>query len=684
MLVKNALRIIGAGLDDEKIKQEYLAEQNKKKDKFLDTCNNAILILMCVLLACLLVFSLYARFTENAKVGDIPTVKVVETGSMAIKHKDNTYLEGHNLHNQIETFDLVVLHKLPAEEDLQLYDIVVYKTQDYYIIHRIIAIEEPNAQHPNERWFVLRGDANNRSDEFPVRYSQMCSIYRGESIPFVGAFVMFMQSPAGWLCFLLVIFAVVALPIVERKLQQAIEARLAIMGLLGNTQAVAEQPVETVPVVVATVAESDADDEQIVEIDQQDEQDDQQTNIFGNFGERKTFAERLELLSEEKRGWYDHLVYVLMQIPSIRQSRAKYHELYRQGNKPVAKIVLRGKSLYVYLPVNASDYQGIQYGFEDVSHIKAYAKLPSECKVTSRRRLKNLLKLLAKYGDNINIDFVDDDDDDVVDTVATTEVALTEPQQEGSIWSNFGERKTFDQRIELLSEERKGWYNRLVYVLMQIPSIRQSRAKYHELYRQGNKPVAKIVVRGKSLYVYLPLDASNYQGRQFGFEDVSHVKAHGKLTSECKVTSERKLKNILKLFAKYGDKIKIDLPAEGFDFYKLRKKLTLNQKLYRLPKERKARFKQIVKAMEQKEGVTRWQSKNCITFKDGHKPLLKITVKGKSVCVYLAVDPSLYTAPKYGIKDVSHVKAYADYPAMCKVTSDRRLNYVLQIINEKF
>ena len=530
MLVKNALRIIGAGLDDEKIKQEYLAEQNKKKDKFLDTCNNAILILMCVLLACLLVFSLYARFTENAKVGDIPTVKVVETGSMAIKHKDNTYLEGHNLHNQIETFDLVVLHKLPAEEDLQLYDIVVYKTQDYYIIHRIIAIEEPNAQHPNERWFVLRGDANNRSDEFPVRYSQMCSIYRGESIPFVGAFVMFMQSPAGWLCFLLVIFAVVALPIVERNLQQAIEARLAIMGLLGNTQAVAEQPVETVPVVVATVAESDADDEQIVEIDQQDEQDDQQTNIFGNFGERKTFAERLELLSEEKRGWYDHLVYVLMQIPSIRQSRAKYHELYRQGNKPVAKIV----------------------------------------------------------------------------------------------------------------------------------------------------------VRGKSLYVYLPLDASNYQGRQFGFEDVSHVKAHGKLTSECKVTSERKLKNILKLFAKYGDKIKIDLPAEGFDFYKLRKKLTLNQKLYRLPKERKARFKQIVKAMEQKEGVTRWQSKNCITFKDGHKPLLKITVKGKSVCVYLAVDPSLYTAPKYGIKDVSHVKAYADYPAMCKVTSDRRLNYVLQIINEKF
>ena len=528
-LVKSTLRVINAGLDDEKIKTEYLAEQKSKKENaFWVGLNNALVILMCVILLCALCFSLYSRFTENSKVGVIPTVKAVETGSMETKHKNNTYLDKNNLNDQISTFDLVVLHQLPAEEDLQVYDIVVYETKGYFIIHRIVGIEEPNELHPNERWYVLRGDANERADEFPVTYSQMCSIYRGERIPFAGAFVMFMQSPAGMLCCLLVMFAVIALPIVEKKLQQAIDVRLDKMGLLGNTQAVVDQPVELAPV-VATVAESNVDDEPIVDTVQQDQQGDEPINIF----------------------------------------------------------------------------------------------------------------------------------------------------------SNFGERKTFDERIELLSDEKKGWYNRLVYVLMQIPSIRQSRAKYHELYRQGNKPVAKIVVRGKSLYVYLPLDASNYQGRQFGFEDVSHVKTHGKLTSECKVTSERKLKNLLKLFAKYDDKIKIDLPVEGFDFYKLRKKLTLNQKLYRLPKERKARFKQIVKAMEQKEGATRWQSKNCITFKDGHKPLLKITVKGKSVCVYLAVDPSLYTAPKYGIKDVSSVKTYADYPAMCKVTSDRRLKYILQIINEK-
>ena len=87
-LIKNALKIINAGLDDEKIKQEYAQQQSKQKDKFSAFISNALLILLCLALACALVFSLYSRFTENTKVGAIPTVKVVETGSMETKNKN--------------------------------------------------------------------------------------------------------------------------------------------------------------------------------------------------------------------------------------------------------------------------------------------------------------------------------------------------------------------------------------------------------------------------------------------------------------------------------------------------------------------------------------------------------------------------------------------------------------------
>ena len=227
-LIRLTLRTIRGGLDDESILAEYRKKQRKKESAIANTIDRFFPPLVCIILGIALCFSLYSRFTENGMVGPIPTVKVVETGSMEVKHKDNTYLFKNELNDQVETFDLIVLHQLPAEEDLKLYVIVVYEINGYYIVHRIVGIEEPNENH-SERWFLLRGDANKQSDDFPVTYSQMRSIYRGERVPFIGSFVFFMQSPAGMLCFLLVVFAVIATPIAEKKMDDAKKERLTII-----------------------------------------------------------------------------------------------------------------------------------------------------------------------------------------------------------------------------------------------------------------------------------------------------------------------------------------------------------------------------------------------------------------------------------------------------------------------
>ena len=144
---------------------------------------------------------------------------------MAEKNEKNKYLFDHQLNDQLQMFDVVVCRHLPAEEDLKLYDVVVYKQDDMYIIHRIVGIEEPNEKHPNERHFLLQGDAVARADIFPVLYSQMQGIYRGTRIPYIGSFVLFLQSPAGWLCMLLVIFAMVVSPIVEKIVDNAKKER---------------------------------------------------------------------------------------------------------------------------------------------------------------------------------------------------------------------------------------------------------------------------------------------------------------------------------------------------------------------------------------------------------------------------------------------------------------------------
>ena len=112
---------------------------------------------------------------------------------------------------------------------MELYDIVVYQQRDDLVIHRIVGIEEPNEKHPDCRYFTLQGDAVQYPDSFPVVYSQMRGIYRDTRIPMIGSFFMFMQSPAGWLCILLIVFALAATPLVERKIAIEKERRLQVM-----------------------------------------------------------------------------------------------------------------------------------------------------------------------------------------------------------------------------------------------------------------------------------------------------------------------------------------------------------------------------------------------------------------------------------------------------------------------
>lgn len=416
IIVKLSLKTIRAGIDDEKIKEEYLQEKNQKKNRLVTILSSAVPILVCAILACALGFSLYARFSQNSKVGKIPTFKVVETGSMETKNKANDYLFDNNLNDQIATFDLVLLHQLPKEEDLKLYDIVVYEINGYFIIHRIVGIEEPNIHHPDERWFVLRGDANIYADDFPVTYDQMSSIYRGEAVHHVGMIVIFMQSPAGMLCFLLILFAIIVTPIIEKILGEAVHNRLLAMGLLSEVQeevAVAQAPVagtappsgETTPAETVQAVPEEANPtgsvQAVVEAPVEEKasmEKEEKTvfNRFSNFGNRKTFEERLRLLNEETSEWHRRLSDALKKVPSVRQTKARYHELYKKGNKGIAKITIKGKSLYVYLAVDPAEYATSRYGIKDVSSIKAYLHYPAKCKVTSNRKLKYLIEIIEK------------------------------------------------------------------------------------------------------------------------------------------------------------------------------------------------------------------------------------------------------------------------------------------------
>ena len=204
--------------------------KNQKGNKALSTLDRVVSLCLFVIVLSAFIFALCTNVNGDKKVGDTPVLQVVQSGSMSYKSEYNNKVFGKDeIDNQIQVFDLIVIHKLPAAEDLKLYDIVVYEVENTLIAHRIVGIEEPNDKH-SERYFLLQGDAVANPDRFPVKYEQMKGIYYDQRIPFVGSLIMFLQSPAGYICILLIVFGVFVTPVVEKRIWAIKLERLSLIG----------------------------------------------------------------------------------------------------------------------------------------------------------------------------------------------------------------------------------------------------------------------------------------------------------------------------------------------------------------------------------------------------------------------------------------------------------------------
>ena len=237
-IYKLTKKLISVGAEDEKITNEY--RKSFTKSKIWDVFDKAVSIVLVVVMFCVFAFSVYMHATEDKNPNGIPSLKVVKSPSMSYAHEDNEYLFKNGIEDRLQTFDIILTHHIPDEYDLELYDVVLYDTDDKTVVHRIVDIEEPNSIHPDCRYFVLQGDANKYPDKIPVYYSQMRGIYRGERVPFVGSFVMFMQSPAGWMCILLIIIGTIAAPVMEKKINEQKRIRLIKIGVIGAPESDSE------------------------------------------------------------------------------------------------------------------------------------------------------------------------------------------------------------------------------------------------------------------------------------------------------------------------------------------------------------------------------------------------------------------------------------------------------------
>lgn len=354
MLVKFYLKLVRNGIEDEAILAEA---ENDKSVTAIDIINNIVSAIVCIVLIVAFLFSLTVRLTENKHPFGLSTLTVVKSSSMSYKEDCNEYLFKNALDDQFDTFDILIVDQLPDEFELELYDVVVYESKDgTSIVHRIVAIEEPNASHPDCRHFKFQGDAVQISDRYPVLYEQMKGIYSGDRIRFIGSFVMFMQSPAGWICILLVVLAIIATPIVEKKIEYEKSLRLALLAKKGNGDASSDGNESGESDIIETAdALEPAPDEgaPLSDIEIFKSRDCVLELSRSRKADIRAFGNKLRLSSADTQKYYVLASECLGSICGIRCGYSSQYRTFKLGDRVVARLTLRRGVLIAYINTDA-------------------------------------------------------------------------------------------------------------------------------------------------------------------------------------------------------------------------------------------------------------------------------------------------------------------------------------------
>ncbi len=636
-LMKMGITLMLSGHDDEAILKE---RNNTPKKSKLSYVENAITLFICVLLILTFIFSIVVNLRDDIYFENIPTINVVNSGSMSKKNKKNTYLTEYNLNDQFSTFDVILIYKVPPASELKRFDIVLYETDNMRIIHRIIDIEPPNAVHPEEYWFTCKGDSNESIDRFPVRYDQIKGIYKGERIPFIGSFISFLQSPAGILCIILVLFGIIAIPIAEKKLLKAREERYEeLLDIIAESKR-EKQEAEFERLRAAELeAQRTAELEKLMALafgmqksaEPLPHNEEASTALKSAISEEaeaentvkpfahligknsKTFRQKLRKYKDARIAFTELKTYIDT-FEKTRLIESDRHDTFKRGSLPVARFAIRGKTLYTYLALPPAEYTESKYIFTDVSEKSAYKNYPMLVKITSQRQLRWARELIDEIAKRGNM----------------TRKALSPSLTQADI------EKAAEELLKELYEENADEIN----------------ARHAELDSRHEKLNAR----------HSELDSR-----------------HEKLNARQAELDSREA--ALKSREEELERKNAAEKSNRFAHLATKNPKTFRQKL-RKHKEARLAFNDIKSYIEGFEKTRLIESDRHDTFKCGNLPLARFTIRGKTLYAYLALPPNEYIDSKYVFTDVSEKSAYKNYPMLVKLTSQRQLRWIKELIDE--
>ena len=112
------------------------------------------------------------------------------------------------------------------------------------------------------------------------------------------------------------------------------------------------------------------------------------------------------------------------------------------------------------------------------------------------------------------------------------------------------------------------------------------------------------------------------------------------------------------------------------------KNLTFSDKLENSNQAVKERYKVITEHLNSLPNAKVATFKKHQIYKTNGKPIAKIKIVGKTLNAYLPANPTEFTNTKYKFTDVSSVKLHGEYPMRFKLTSDRQVKHLKELIDK--
>ena len=257
--------------------------------------------------------------------------------------------------------------------------------------------------------------------------------------------------------------------------------------------------------------------------------------------------------------------------------------------------------------------------------------------------------------------------------------------------SIYGEiiRRTFMEKFEALDDDMKQKYLEIRRELLSYEGVRSRISKHCDSYRVKKNIFVKINIQGKTLKVFLALDPKSFTDSTYPIIDVSGKKIYAEVPTLLKVKSRLSVKRAKALIAQLMDSRGIERLDIVPDDSKMAMKEYLEiirrsftEKMVKAPTEVQHKYDELKSYILAYNGIKSRVSATADSYRYKKELLIKMTIQGKTLKVFFALDPHSFDDSTLPIIDVSSKGSYAEVPTLLKVKSKLSVKRAKSLIDQ--